>query len=304
MSGLNITAERARDVADAIDAYDQQIKDLQDGKRETFASLRTDLEDLGLDRANIREELAALKAAIAKRAKRREDADAVDERDAMTDSYLDLIERSAPRATPARTREERSKDRLSEAMSDNKEMSAEMLRDGLISPEAHAENVALSDAVAAKLGSGVVPEKPSGAGTGSAVRAGAPVSKIATPDRHPAAQSEAAAGERPEQGADESASGDGAAIAAQSASFVTPTGEGEGAAPSVDPSSAADRPKFVRKEHVLRPHCQRPELCGSYGSKHCAECERAAKASGDDEDGAVVPAFIRKTHDHAIGEQA
>lgn len=143
-----------------------------------------------------------------------------------------------------------------------------------------------------------------GAEVGSAVRDGAPVSETATPDRHPAAQSEAAAGERPEQGADESASGDGAAIAAQSASFVTPTGEGDGAAPSVDPSSAADRPKFVRKEHVLRPHCQRPELCGSYGSKHCAECERAAKASGDDEDGAVVPAFIRKTHDHAIGEQA
>jgi hypothetical protein len=101
MSGLNITAQRAREVADAIDAYDEQIKDLQDGKRETFASLRAELEDLGLDRANIRDEMAALKAAIVKRAKRRTDADAVDERDAMTDSYLDLIERSAARATHA-----------------------------------------------------------------------------------------------------------------------------------------------------------------------------------------------------------
>lgn len=152
--------------------------------------------------------------------------------------------------------------------------------------------------------------QPSGAGTGSAVRAGAPVSEVATPDYLPAAQSEAAAGSRPEQGADERASGDGVAIAAQSAQFVTTTGEEEGRPGDVpsEPasSSAAEAPTspIDRKPFVLRPHCQRPELCGSYGSKHCGECERLAKAAEDD-DGADVPAFVRKTHDHiATGEQA
>ena len=255
MSGLNITAQRAREVADAIDAYDEQIKALQDGKRETFASLRMELEDLGLARSNIRDELGALKAAIAKRAKRRDDADAVDERDAMTDSYLDLIERSAPRA-------------------------------------AHA------------IATAVPTKQPSGAGTGSAVRTGAPVSQTTTPGSLTAAQSEAAAGSSPEQGADERTAGEGEAIPVQSAQFVTPTGEGEGLAGSVDTSPAAERPKFARKEHVLRPHCLRPEMCGSYGSKHCADCERAAKAGEDDDEATAIPAFVRKTHDHAIGEQA
>ncbi len=255
MSGLNITAARAREVADAIDAYDEQIKVLQDGKRDTFGEVRAELEGIGLDKANVRKEMAALKGAIAKRAKRRDDADAVDERDAMTDSYLDLIERSAPRAT-------------------------------------HAIAIA------------VPTKQPSGAGTGSAVRAGAPVSQVATPESLPAAQSEAAAGSRPEQGADERASGDGVVIAAQSAQFVTPSGEGEGASPFVDPSPAAERPGFPRKEYVLRPHCQRPEMCSSYGSKHCGPCERAAKAAEDD-DSADVPAFVRKNRDHiAMGEQA
>jgi hypothetical protein len=53
-------------------------------------------------------------------------------------------------------REARRKMRLSESMLDNKQLSAEMLRDGLISPEAHAENVAISDGVARKLGAGVI----------------------------------------------------------------------------------------------------------------------------------------------------
>lgn len=139
---------------------------------------------------------------------------------------------------------------------------------------------------------------------GSAVRAGAPVSQTTTPGSLTAAQSEAAAGSSPEQGADECTAGEGEAIPVQSAQFVTPSGEGEGAPPPVDLSPAAERPAFARKAYVLRPHCRKPDQCGSYGSKHCGECERLAKAAEED-DGADVPAFVRKTHDHiAMGEQA
>src|SRR5690606_36409114 len=92
----------------------------------------------------------ALRAAFRKVAKV-DDAD-VQELNAVVDLYVDSL--LAPRvgtvpATRSRAaREDRSKARLSEAMDDNKALSAEMLADGLISEEAHAENVALSDAVA------------------------------------------------------------------------------------------------------------------------------------------------------------
>lgn len=166
-----IDAAKARSIADAIDAYDEDISALQEGKRDTFASLRVELEAEGLDRAAIKAEIAALKAAISIRAKRRKD-DAAEEREALTETYLEAL---AGVARGARTREERSKDRLSEAMADNKELSAELVAAGLISPETHAENVAISDAVATKLGSGVAPEQPSGAEAGSAVGTGAPI---------------------------------------------------------------------------------------------------------------------------------
>lgn len=57
--------------------------------------------------------------------------------------------------TPMEGMRQREKDRLSGSMADNKLLSQQMLDDGLITAEQHAENVALSDAVATKLGSGV-----------------------------------------------------------------------------------------------------------------------------------------------------
>lgn len=41
-------------------------------------------------------------------------------------------------------------------------------------------------------------------------------------------------------------------------------------------SPAGDLP--IREHKPLRPHCQRPEMCGGYGRKHCGPCERAAGA--------------------------
>lgn len=101
---MNIDAAKARDVANIIDEIDQQIACLQESKRETFSDLRSDLEADGHGKASIKLDIAALKAAIAKRAKRRLDAEAVQERDELVESYLDVIEAPAPRAT--RTHEE------------------------------------------------------------------------------------------------------------------------------------------------------------------------------------------------------
>lgn len=96
---MNIESARAREFADLIDAYDRDISALQESKREAFSELRVELEGAGFDKASIRADVAALKAAIVKRAKRRVDADGIQERDDLIESYLDVIEASALRAT-------------------------------------------------------------------------------------------------------------------------------------------------------------------------------------------------------------
>ncbi|TQI72938.1 uncharacterized protein (UPF0335 family) [Bosea sp. AK1] len=135
-------------------------------------------------------------------------------------------------------------------------------------------------------------QSPSEGEVGSAVRTGAPVSQIATPESLPAAQNEAAAGSRPEQGADERASGDGVVIAAQSAQFVTPAGEGEGAAPPVDPSPAAEEPiNGLAAANAIAASVVQPAA------------PKAERGEIDIE----IPAFLRRTgggNHPSFGEQA
>lgn len=96
---MRIESARARSFADLIDTYDAEIAALQESKREAFSDLRAEMETAGHNKASVKADIAALKAAIGKRAKRRANADAVQEHDELTDSYLDAIERNAPRAT-------------------------------------------------------------------------------------------------------------------------------------------------------------------------------------------------------------
>lgn len=134
--------------------------------------------------------------------------------------------------------------------------------------------------------------QPTGAGTGSAVRTGAPVSETATPEVPTAAQSEAAAGSIPEQGADERASGNGDVIAAQSAQFVTPTGEGEGVGAPADPSPAVDEPiKGLAAANAIAARAAVPSA------------PKVERAEIDIE----IPAFLRRTgpgNHPSFGEQA
>lgn len=95
---------------------------------------------------------------------RKQDADERAEQEAILDTYLHalgMIDQPSffddePRQTTPVDRKARAALRTSEAMDDNKAFSAELVAAGLISEEAHAENIALSDAVAMKLGAGVI----------------------------------------------------------------------------------------------------------------------------------------------------
>ena len=158
--------------------------------------------------------------------------------------------------TAADDRAQRSKARLSESMADHKDFSSELASAGLISPEAHAENIAIADGVARKLGAGVLPAHdaengeitepaaaPAGAGaTGAEAQAATMAAPVAThtetppPNKPPVAQDEGQP-ENDRKGSDDSAVGDrGTHCPAQSEQFVATSGAGEGEA---DGSSAA-----------------------------------------------------------------
>ncbi|MBZ9600715.1 hypothetical protein [Phyllobacterium chamaecytisi] len=151
-----------KSLADEIDTYDQSIADLNDSKKDCFDAYRDQLFAAGVLKENVRKEIVAVKAAIRRRRAVQKNEIEVEEKDALIDEIFDEInQRSrAPRTHVENTREfpvdreARRKQRMSESMDDNIALSAEMVADGLISEEAHAENIALSNAVARKYGNG------------------------------------------------------------------------------------------------------------------------------------------------------
>lgn len=136
--------DQARSLMQRILRLQEEIDALKADIREVYAEAKAN----GYDKAAMGDAIRIIR-------KRKKDAAGFEERSAIVDLYLTAFDQSSHVHAGARTREQRSKDRLSEAMADNKELSAELVQAGLISPEAHAENVALSDAVATKLGSGI-----------------------------------------------------------------------------------------------------------------------------------------------------
>ena len=136
-------------------------------------------------------------------------------------------------------------------------------------------------------------QSPSEGEVGSAVRTGAPVSKIADPDSQPSVRNEAEAGASPEQGSAARADRGGDVIAsAHDDQFVTPTGEGEGVGASADPSPAADEPiKGLAAANAIAARAAQP----------------AAPKVERGEIDIEIPAFLRRTgggNHPSFGEQA
>jgi len=98
MSGAGDNEISRRQLADEIDAYEAEIKTLNEGKADTFKSYRAQLEAGGMEPRRASAELAATKAAIARRRKLREDPTKVREKDDLTDEILDEIMDSPSRA--------------------------------------------------------------------------------------------------------------------------------------------------------------------------------------------------------------
>lgn len=89
-------------LADEIDLYDQQIADMNSGKKDCFAAYRDQLEAGGMAKANIKVEIEAVKAAIKRRRAALKDADALSEKDALVDEVFHEITRPHVRGAGAR----------------------------------------------------------------------------------------------------------------------------------------------------------------------------------------------------------
>ncbi|MER9217901.1 hypothetical protein NKI48_03050 [Mesorhizobium sp. M0644] len=87
-------------LADEIDTIDASIKDLNGSKSDAYKAYREQLEDTGMDGRRAAAEVAAVKAAVAKRRKLAADPEAVAEKDDLIDAILAEI-----MAKPSRARE-------------------------------------------------------------------------------------------------------------------------------------------------------------------------------------------------------
>ncbi|BDA85005.1 hypothetical protein Sa4125_25470 [Aureimonas sp. SA4125] len=141
--------------ADELRSFIERIERLEEDKKEIGADIKDvygEAKSRGYD-TKVMRKLVAI---------RKQDQNERQEQDAILELYmmalgmgiqerLPLADEDLRTRRPARkSMEDRAAARLTEAMADTKDLSAEMLADGLITPEAHAENVALSDAVAAR----------------------------------------------------------------------------------------------------------------------------------------------------------
>ncbi len=92
-----------KSLADHLDSYDAEISALQDSKRETLSDYRAELAEKGFGKAQIKDEIEALKRAMRRRRAIAKTSEAeVEEADALADEIFIEITGPAPRATPAR----------------------------------------------------------------------------------------------------------------------------------------------------------------------------------------------------------
>ncbi len=264
---------------DQLRAFIERIERLEEEKKtiaEDIKDVYGEAKSMGFDAKILRKVISI----------RKQDADERAEQEAILDTYLHalgMIDQPSffddePRQTTPVDRKARAALRTSEAMDDNKAFSAELVAAGLISEEAHAENIALSDAVAMKLGAGVIDPE-----TGE-ILDDAPVTII---DRTDEDGHRLAVTVDPEIAAilacrrEQERSDGGLNIITKHTEIATSAGgeSEEVAKNAVASASGPDEkraPLFAAKPpSTRRPHCLDRAGCGSYTEEHCAPCKAA-----------------------------
>ncbi|TWB61664.1 hypothetical protein FBZ98_1011009 [Rhizobium sp. ERR 922] len=284
-------------LANEIDEYDQQIADMNSGKKDCFDAYRAQLIAGGMDKANIKTEIEAVKAAIKRRRAAKKDPMAVEEKDALIDEIFEEITTSprAPRAT--REKIEKFDPETGEILEDINPHLAKQIVDGMqteagraalmtavdilierdeaeeqnaprpsINDEPSPEAGPQAEASPAGTGSGTLADR-DGRHEGEAVSAGLPTnSEIA-----PASQGEA-----------EAPSAERVSPTHDTSSAVANTGGDHVTASSNHAASQAGaivNPAPAIK-HRFRPNCQHRDHCKSGTVDHCHSC-KVAMREGD-----------------------
>ena len=274
-----------KSLADTIDAYDEQIAELNSSKRDTFDAYRNQMIDARLTKPEIKAEIEAVKAAIKRRRESVKDSMALIEKDALIDEVFAEITR-APRAT----RENIEKfatdgtkyDAETGVILDDAPVNGKLIKTVVHGMQTEAGRAALIAAVDIMIAREEAEEQnspetatKSGADTDPGETAAEGICEAVTvvgPESGTVSNSETDPSE------DRS---EGHSLDAGSADANAGGDDVESSAPRAGNTHTLNNRldgKIVQSvKKPLRPLCKRPENCGGYGSVHCASCMRAAK---------------------------
>ncbi len=277
---------------DQLRAFIERIERLEEEKK----TIADDIKDVYGEAKGMGFDTVIMKRVIALRKK---DEQQRMEEEHILDTYLHALgmldQPDFFHETPAARREDRAKNRTSEAMADHKSLVDEMADRGMISEEARHENKALADAVATKFGNGPAKALQSPRKAAEAVSERTAHQSLANGPcdaeaERPAlvdadkAEAEATIEGKPSVTVATSAESAGEAASSDLPTNSEITGSSSGRTSDFDSENAGSNPAPVAKP--IRPNCLRPENCGGYGSNHCFSCKKAAKAHEHEEEAA------------------
>lgn len=287
-----------KSLADTIDAYDDQIAELNKSKRETYDAYRDQMVDARLTKPEIKAEIEAVKVAIKRRRESLKDSNALIEKDALVDEVFAEITR-APRATREIIEKIASDGTKYDATSGeilDGDVSAKLIATVATAMQTDIGRKALGAAVDIMIAREEAeeefhtnPEEEAEAKGAATVEAEDRAEGDTDRQRSP----EAGTTDGGRQGVREQvASSPVPAFDAPEGNTEMPLSVDDGAPGRPDAntggehvaahSSAATEPARAIVSRApakpLRPHCRNPgEHCGGYGSNHCHSCMRAAR---------------------------
>lgn len=298
-----------KSLADEIDQYDQQIADMNSGKKDCFDAYRNQLIDAGVAKPNIKIEIEAVKAAIKRRRASEKDPTALEEKDALTDEiFWEITSAHAPRTYVENIEEfpvnSYAQAKLVETVAAG--MQTETGRAALIAavdimiereeqidPETGEIKESLaerpSDAVSERTaplvdatasaeavieGQPSVTAATSAESAGEAVSTDLPTNSENTPDPRPLTAADGQPGIQ--------SSSPGCVKSDRSPPVVGQGCESGGIYTGSKEEQAVNNfepPAFLQSKPLktardYRPHCQKPDACGASGLQHCYSCSK------------------------------
>ncbi|EHK78046.1 hypothetical protein SM0020_10220 [Sinorhizobium meliloti CCNWSX0020] len=246
---------------DPLRAFIERIERLEEEKK----SIADDIKDVYGEAKSMGFDTKILRKVISIR---KQDADERAEQEAILDTYLhalgmiqlDIFEEPEERVDPTTGEildrmQAKSRARMTDGMADHKALSAALAKEGLISEEAHAENVVLADKLAEKFGNG---RSDGGLDIVTKHTEIATASQGGTASPSPDAELSSAGANAGGEDVDRSAERASVANVASG------------------PDEKQRAPLFAAKPPpTRRPHCLDRAGCGSYTEEHCARCKAA-----------------------------